>query len=87
MRTYLFRCPLQDRARVFPVKGARDALRNLEAGVRAVRGATPFGIARDPHRLVSLAAHQSWVGGGHSRLHGGDARACKWIIVHNMNGR
>ena len=27
----LLGCPLQDRARVFPVKGARDALRNLEA--------------------------------------------------------
>ena len=29
--TYLFGGPFQDCARVFPVKGARDALRNLEA--------------------------------------------------------
>ena len=32
----MFSGPLQDCARVFPLKGARDALRNLEAGVNAI---------------------------------------------------
>ena len=48
MGTQRFRGPLQDCARVFPVKGARDALRNLEAGVGAIMG---------PDRLLSLAIH------------------------------
>ena len=37
---HLLRCPFQDRATPLPVKGARDALRNLEADVRAVDGTT-----------------------------------------------
>ena len=42
----MFRGPLQDCSRVFSLKGARDALRNLEAGVSAVDG---------PGRLLALA--------------------------------
>ena len=42
MRTQRFRSSLRDCARVFAVKGARDALRNLEAGIGAINGARPF---------------------------------------------
>ena len=38
VRPGLFGNPLQDRARVFPVKGARDALRDLETGIRMADG-------------------------------------------------
>ena len=48
MGTQLFRSPIQDCARVFPVKGARDALRNLEPGVRAIDGTRPCTLTRDP---------------------------------------
>ena len=48
MGTQRFRSSLQDCARVFPVKGARDALRNLEAGVGAINGPRPFALTRDP---------------------------------------
>ena len=48
MGTQLFRSHLQDCARVFHVKGARDALRNLEAGVRAIDWTRPFTLTRDP---------------------------------------
>ena len=48
MGTQVLWGPLQDCARVFPVKGARDALRNLEAGVGAINGTRPFTLTRDP---------------------------------------
>ena len=48
MGTQRFRGSLQDCARVFPVKGARDALRNFEAGVEAINGTRPFTLTRDP---------------------------------------
>ena len=38
VRPVLFGSPLQDRARVFPVKGARDALRDLETGIKMADG-------------------------------------------------
>ena len=38
MRTGLLGSPLQDRVRIFPVKGARDALRDLGTGIRTADG-------------------------------------------------
>ena len=46
---HLLRCPFQDRARPFPVKGARDALRNLGAvdGTRSRHGISEGGAQTD----------------------------------------
>ena len=38
VRPCLFGGPLQDRARVFPAKGARDALSDFETGIRTADG-------------------------------------------------
>ena len=46
--TQRFRGPLQNCARVYPVKNARDALRNLKDGVRAISGTRPLTLTRDP---------------------------------------
>ena len=60
--TSLFGCPLQDRALVFRVEGARDALRDFEAGIGATDRTGLFAFTGDPrdHRPKTVGPRYSY---------------------------